>query len=942
MIRRAVMLAVALGLFLPASALASFGVKPGTEGFDVTLVKENGTPENRAGIHPHALNVDLRLNTDSGFSDGDLRDAHLALPAGLLINMTPVDECSPAAFRTPRQSPHEASLSGESCPDSSQVGVVAVKSGGVSRHFGLFDVASPYGDPLAIGFAPFGEQVLLASHMREEDSGLTLDLENLTQAVDVESLELEVWGTPWAHSHDGKRGNCLNEVTGGSHGTCAVPGLSEDKVYEAEVKSILTLPTSCAGPPQYALTLRSWGGAAAQASVQNHNAVGQPLPVEQCKNALTDANVNLTGDESGTGTGLVFDLAVDDGGGILNPGGIARPAIEEAVVSLPEGLSLNPSLGAGLGVCDEAEFARETATSLPGAGCPNAAKIGSVRVEGLMGLPEDLTGSVFLARPYENSFGSLLAVYMVASSARRGVVVKSAGKVELNPATGRMVVHFDELPSLLYTHFSLRFREGQRASFVSPPTCGTYAVQMDMHAWGRPAVLIQDSATFPIAHGERGGPCPGAAVPFRPGANAGSLNPQAGAFSPFVLYLSRSDGDQEITSYSATLPPGVLGKIAGVPFCPESAIAAAAAKSGLDELHDPSCPAASSIGHTEAGYGVGAILAYAPGGLYLAGPYNGSPLSVVAIDSAVVGPFDLGTVVIRSAIDVDPRSAQVTIDSSASDPIPHILGGVPLHLRDVRVYVDRPGFMVTPTSCEKFSIASTLTGSAAPFVDPRGAVGTATVPYQAFNCGALGFQPSFSLRLQGGLKRGTHPQLSATLVPRPGDANVKSAAVTLPPSLFLAQENIRGVCTRPQADANACPASSIVGQARAETPLLDEPLEGPVFLRSSDNLLPDLVTVLTGRGVRIVLEGRIDSHKGGIRVRFEGLPDAAVSKFTMTIFGGRKRGILVSAERLCRRPQLVEARFLGQANLGRAQRPRLAFKCGKKPTRRGGKRGGTR
>jgi hypothetical protein len=936
--RSAVAILALVGVLLaPAAASADFGFLPAGEGFDATLSKQNGTPENRAGVHPFALRVEIHRKLAGALGDGDLRDLRLAMPSGFLLNATPVGTCPLSLFATPRVSPHEESQSGESCPDDSQIGVVAVRSGlggHGTRHFGVFNVEAPYGSPLAVGFAPFGVPVVFSAHVREADAGLDLELDDLSQAIDLQSLDLTLWGTPWAHVHDAQRGNCLAETTGGSFGTCIVPGFLSEAGLQQATKSVLTLPTSCAGPLRWSLAAGSWQGATAAAEALSHNAAGQPLNLEACKNAATEPHVRLATDRAGTGTGLTFELEVDDGGGILNPEGIARPSIQTAEVRMPEGLTLNPSLGNGLEACTEAEFAREELGSAFGAGCPGASKVGNVEVEGMMGVDEELTGSLFVATPYANPFDSLLAVYVVASAPRRGLFVKATGGVELDPAGGRLEVSFEGLPRLLYTRFELTFREGQRPALVSPPACGTYQMQIDLRAWGRPNVLLQGADSFALIRGQGGGPCPAGAVPFSPGALAGSVSPQAGVSSPFYLNLTRTDAEQEITSYSAQLPPGVLGRIAGVPFCPDAAIAAAGGRSGTEELRNPSCPEASSIGRTLSGYGVGSVLAYAPGGLYLAGPYKGSPLSIVAIDAAVVGPFDLGTVVVRSAIDVDPRTAQVTIDSTASDPIPHILDGVPLHLRDIRVYVDRPGFTITPTSCERFSVVSTLTGSSAPFVNPRGATGQVTVPYRVLNCGALGFEPSFSLALSGGSKRGAHPQLRATFVPRVGDANVKAAAVTLPPSIFLDQRNIRDICTRAQAEADTCSAASVVGYAKAETPLMDEPLEGPVFLRSSSNPLPDLVTTLTGRGVRIVLEGRIDSHRGGIRARFEGLPDAPVSRFTMTIFGGRKRGLLVSAERLCRKPQVAEARFLGQAHLGRTLRPRLRMKC---PKRKGGR-----
>jgi hypothetical protein len=939
--------AILVALVLPRGADASFGFLPGTAGFDADVLKQDGTPENRAGVHPGSLRIHLERTMAGQFGDGDLRDLQLELPSGFLLNPVPIvapgalsrlDSCSPAEFRTPRVSPFESSLSGESCPDGSQVGVVAVRSsygGGTTRHLGVFNLDPPYGSPLALGFAPYGVPIVFTADVREADAGLTLILEDLSQAYDFQTFDLTIWGTPWAHSHDAQRGNCLAEPSGGSHGDCQVPGFPTPKSLEDATKSLLTLPTSCAGPMRWRLSARSWQGeTAAPDEVLSRNEKGDPLPVVECKNAATKAHMRLSTDRAATGSGLFFDLDVNDGGGILNPGGIARPSIRTARIELPEGLTLNPSLGNGLGVCAKTEFEREAVDTPPGGGCPNASKIGIVEVDGMMGQAQSLSGSLFLAAPYDNPFGTLLAVYMVAAAPQRGLFVKATGKVELDPGSGRMTMTFEDLPQLLYTHFGLQFRAGQRPALVAPPACGAYTMQMDLRAWGRPAVLLQDSDSFTIAAGETGAPCvAGATVPFGPGVRAGSVAPQAGASSPFFLNLTRADADQEITSYSTRLPPGVLGRIAGVPFCPDAAVEAARTRTGTAELQSPSCPAASAIGHTLSGYGVGAILAYAPGQLYLAGPYRGAPLSVVAVDSALIGPFDLGTVVVRSAIRVDPRSALVTIDSSASDPIPHILTGVPLHLRDIRLYVDRPGFMVNPTSCERFSVTSTMTGSAAPFTDPRAALATVAVPYQAFNCGSLGFAPRVALKLSGGVKRGSHQTLKVAIAPRAGDANIARTTVTLPPSVFLAQENIRDICSRAQFAADACPARSVVGAARANTPLLEAPLQGPVYLRASDNPLPDLVAVLRGRGVPIVLEGRVDSHRGGLRGRFAGLPDAPVSRFEMTIFGGRKRGILVSAENLCRSVQRAEVRLQAQHNSISVQQPKLRTKCAKKGKR---------
>lgn len=361
------------------------------------------------------------------------------------------------------------------------------------------------------------------------------------------------------------------------------------------------------------------------------------------------------------------------------------------------------------------------------------------------------------------------------------------------------------------------------------------------------------------------------------------------------------------------------------------AIEAARRAGGFEEEERPSCPAASEIGHTISGYGVGPALSFAPGSLYLAGPFHGSTLSIVAIDSAVVGPFDLGTVVVRSAIDVNPRTAQVSIDSTGSDPIPHIVDGIPIHLRDIRVYISRNHFTVNPTSCAPFSVLSTLTGSGATVGQPTlRSTATAPAPYQAFNCGSLPVAPRLKLRLRGGTERGQFPALRAELEPRAGDANIDSAKGTLPASEFLEQKHIKTICTRPQFARENCPAGSVYGTARAFSTLLAQPLEGPVYVRSApERKLPDLVADLHagGLGLRIVVVGHIDSVHGGLRGTVEGIPDAPVSRFVLSLRGG-KQGLLVNSQDTCGPRRRADARFIGHNNIGIHERPRLEVNCG--------------
>jgi hypothetical protein len=925
------LLAALAALGLPAAASASFGFRAGSDGFSVAAEKQGGGALTEAGKHPYALQAEVGLNTTGGQSDGDLRDLRLALPSGFLINPTAPGECSATAFHTPRSSPFEASQSGEKCPNSSQVGVLEVNRGGVQRSFGLYNLTPPFGAAASLGASPFGTPLIFDVHLREPDN-LELSLEGLPQSFDLQSIELSVWGTPWEAVHDAQRGNCLNEQTGGSWAASpAEQASAKCLVFEAapappsQIKSYLTMPTTpCEGTPlRYSLFADSWQGESASAAAST-------AAIEKCNAALSIVKLQLMSDAAAAPTGLAFNLAVNDGGGILNPGGTARPPIKQAILTLPEGLTINPSLGAGLGVCSEADFARESAGSEPGTGCPNSSKIGDVRLEGALGLAEALQGSLYLAAPHANPFGTLLALYMVARSPRRGLVVKSLGKLEPEEHTGRLVATFEDLPRLLYTHFALTLREGQRSTLLSPPLCGAYGAGLALASWAQPTVFSADSSTFFINHGQAGGPCPsGGAPPFHPGLLAGSINPSPRTYTPFYLRMTRSDAEQEITSYSASFPPGLLAKVAGIGECSEAAIAAAKARSGAEELANPSCPASSLIGHTLAGYGVGGVLAWAPGDLYLAGPFHGSTLSVVAIDAARIGPFDLGVVVVRTAVRIDPRSAQASIDAAGSDPIPHIIAGIPIHVRDIRVFVDRPDFTLNGTSCDPLSVSSRLAGAGADFFSAADdSTATSSQRYQLLGCGALGFKPRLGLALVGATKRARHPALRATLTPRPGDANIGAVSVTLPPSVFLAQEHLKSICTKAQFAREACPADSVYGHARALTPLLEAPLEGPVYVRSSSNRVPDLVMSLHGRGVSVEVICRIDSSRGGLRGNCDSLPDAPVSKFVMTLPGG-KRSLLVNSEELCAKPQRANARFLAQNNATAVLHPRIAVKCRK-------------
>lgn len=924
-----VLVASAICLWSPATSSAEFGF----QSFSVDVTAEGGSaPFSVAGGHPYSFVTEVDFNREGASSDGDLRDLTVDLPPGFIENPSVVTRCGPGLFAAHRDSPFEESRSGESCPDMSQVGAVTLETsrgGGEERTFGLFNLLPPVGAPYRLGFAPYGVPLVLTPHVRESSGefGVSLNLRNFTQQYDLRSLKFEIWGVPWSIAHDTRRGNCLNELDPElGRAKCPIRPQNPDH----DLQAYLTLPTTCGGPLRFEATATAWGQTGSVSATDSED------PVEGCGD-LPFAPVptgSLSTNRTTTPTGFVFTLD-GNSNNLLFPPGRASSQVRRAVVTLPEGMTVNPAVAGGLVTCSEAQFAAETVASPPGAGCPNASKIGELRVDSPLAEGE-IEGSMFFAEPYENRFGTLLALYLVAKSPERGILVKVAGKVLTDPGTGQMTATFDDLPQLPYSHLDVRFRASQRSPMATPPTCGTYTARIDLAPWQDPSSVRHFTSEFKLGAGVGGGPCPAGGFPFAPAAAGGAVNPSASAYSPFYLHLTRNDAEQEITSYSATLPPGLLGRLAGIPYCPEEAIAAAQRQSGAESQLAPACPAASLIGHTYTGYGVGATPAYVPGTLYLAGPYHGAPLSIVAIDSAKVGPFDLGTVVIRSAIRIERQTAQVSIDSAASDPIPHILAGIPLQLRDIRIYIDRPGFMVNPTNCAPLSLVSDLTGAGSLLSSPSDDASTSvTSPFQVSNCSALGFAPRLAISMRGGHKRGDHPALRAVVTPRAGDANIGAATVTLSPKVFLAQENLDTVCTPKQFAAHTCPRGSIYGRATAITPLLGEPMTGPVYLRTnnSERDLPDLVAAIAGRGIEIDVLGKIDSHHGGLRARFDRVPDAPLTKFTMNLFGGR-RGILSNATDICVNPQVGSAKFRGADDAVHTFRVPLRAKCKAKKGRR--------
>jgi hypothetical protein len=946
-------------------------VRFGVEEFALRPEEEGGETATRAGSHPFQLTntVTFNRNSSNPLTPPALpRNLHFRLPAGQLGNPTALPQCSDLDFATILEG-GQANL----CPADTALGATAVTISTFGEEQTLtvpvFNLIPATGEPARFGFEVLANPVILDTEVRSgpgpggeaPDYGVNVNVSNITQLIGFISATTTFWGAPADVSHNESRGwGC---IAGGRYAKEA--GQVCTPSAEAKPDPFLTMPTNCAAPYVPALDGASWptqdapdGFTFPAIPYQLQSGGGNSLPVGACNQVPFSPQIKAepTSDAATSPTGLNFDINVDDEG-LRNSEGLAQSQLKKAVVTLPQGFTTNPSVAEGLKACSFAEY---ESTTVESGGCNQESKIGNVEIESPL-VEQKVLGSLYVAQQKQNPNNNLLTIYLVARNSELGILIKQALRITPDPLTGQLTTEVDNVPELPFNHFHLEFRQGQRSPLITPPACGNYTIEAALYPWSNPTEPVHDESSFQITQGPEGLGCPsGGLPPFHPHLEAGSENPTAGAYSPFYTDISRKDSEQEITRFSIKLPTGMLAKLKGVSECSDAQVAAAKAREheggGAEEEAAPSCPANSLVGHSDVGTGVGTVLAYAPGKLYLAGPYHGSPISLVSITAAKVGPFDLGTVVVRFALDVNHETAEVSVDGANSDPIPHIIDGIPVHLRDIQATVDRPGFTLNPTSCAKKSTASTILGSGLNFASSSDDVPvTVSSPFQVGNCASLGFKPKLALNLVGKkTHRGALPAFKAVLTyPKGGSyANIAKAQVTLPGSEFLEQGHLKNVCTRKIFETGAnpgenCPKNSIYGKARATTPLLDQPLEGPVYLRTGyGTRLPELAAALNGPQISITLAGTIDSvHQKGtegsrIRNTFAVVPDAPVEKFTLELKGGKK-GLLVNSTDVCKGTHKALAAFTGQNGKLDEYEPALKAQCGKSGgKKKGGKKKG--
>ncbi|HEX5762865.1 MAG TPA: hypothetical protein VFY04_07075 [Solirubrobacterales bacterium] len=906
----------------------------GFQNFDSEVIDAGGEDFKQAGGHPFSAGVGFDFNVRRGLSSAQgmdfaqddsieaPRQVKLDLPRGLVAN----------ALAVPTLCAGVADVIASTCPAGSAVGLIDVDiHDGIfansTASMPIFAIEPERGLPAQFAFAhttALNNVFTISPRLRPEDGyAISLDASPSTVSIELRSL------------HQGLFCGFGAKVTGNTFEGCR-----EASDPQANPLPLVTNPTRCTGaPPTVKVSADSWEHPGSFVSAE----AVDPLP-ENCEavDFQPEFSIVPTNNQADTPTGVEVEIEMPTGG-LESKTGRAQANLNNAVVTLPQGMALNPAASHGLSSCTPAQVKLGSNADPE---CPLSSQVGTIEIDTPL-IRETLKGHAFLASQRDNPFKSTLGLYLVFSSEKDGITIKVAGKLETDPQTGRITSSFVENPEAPFSRLSLKFNSGPRAPLINPPRCGTYAIRSELSPWSAASPanptkeeIVADDHVYQVTSGPNGGPCPEGALD--PSFDAGLKNAVAGSKSPFVLKLSRADGSERLTGLDLTMPKGLVAYLKGVASCPEHVLAgiSTAELTGRGELSSPACPAASQIGTVQAGAGAGPYPFYAPGRAYLAGPYKGAPLSIAVVTPAVAGPFDLGNVVVRNAVHVDRKTARVSV---VSDPIPTILHGILLDVRDVRVNIDREGFTAAPTGCERQSVEAQISGQGGGSVNR-------SVPFGLGDCAALGFKPKLDLRLFGGTKRGAHPRLRATLTARAGDANIAGTAVTLPRSEFLDQANIRTICTRVQFAAGQggganCPAASVYGHATAITPLLDGPVTGPVYLRSSDNKLPDLVAALRGpdrQPIEAELVGRVDSIRGGIRTTFEGVPDVPVTKFTLTMQGGGKKGLLVNSRNICAGANRARIEMDAQNGRQITLRPKLKATCGKArkaKKRRGGAKG---
>jgi hypothetical protein len=986
-----VLVAIAGSLFAVSVASATEAEPLSIEKFTMQTVNQYDEPYTftQAGGHPIGLATTIRFASeeieDKGNHDRDLvptrdpKDIVVSPPAGLLGNPNP---------KQFPQCPIRYVVEERHCPADTQVGTQRLLwFGGKQNLAPVVNLTPEKGQSAEFGLETGSAiTVLLTAHVvrvpnRAGSSapayGLTLVSRDIPNAR-IELVEDEVlfWGVPADPIHDKMRGKHCELLSGEAGGVAQLRRLcEEDRTNEGSASDpsgvppapFLTLPTDCsAGPLTANVRADSWEepGAVREGRYSGFQESTATLPpVTGCGLLQFEPKVQVAPDTSladaPVGLGVNLQVPLDE-----DPETVATPQLRNAAVTLPAGLSINPGVVAGIAACNESgpeginfegpESEEENISGelqLAPGHCPDASTIGEAEAESPL-QPEPLKGHVYLARPgcgaagqhectaQDAADGNLYQLYLelggTGALGDTGVNLKVRLKTEANPATGQLTTVAEDNPEFPFSELRIRLNGGAQASLANPAACGPALTTTDLTPWSAPGHTPEglltagtpDSSPFSsyLVTG-----C-GSTVPFAPGFSSGTVTPNAGQFSSFTMNLSRQDREQYLKGVQIHIPPGLSGVLASVPLCEEPLAASG------------HCPESTRIGTTRVASGAGSNPFELEGVVYLTKGYGGAPFGLSIVTNAVAGPFNLGLVVVRARINVDPTDASLTVTTDETGPyaIPQILDGVPLRLKRITVNIDRPGFMFNPTSCNAQQVTGVISGS-------QNATATVASPFAVGGCQSLAFKPSFKVSTAGKTSKANGASLDVKLAYPKGslgsEANIKSVKVDLPKQLPSRLTTLQKACTAQVFASNPsnCPAASIVGIVKANTPLLPVELSGPVyFVSHGGEAFPSLIVVLQGDGVRVDLTGATFISRQGITSStFKTVPDVPVNTFELYLPEG-KFSALAANGNLCTSKLVMPTEFTAQNGAVLKQSTKLTVtgcpktKTAKKPKKKQG------
>jgi hypothetical protein len=881
--------------------------------FTAALIGADGLVESQAGAHPYGLftpfafNGSIREDPHGGYADTsvqDPRDIVVDLPVGVAGSGTSAARCTLARLASNPKSERQGQ---SGCPAGSIVGHIntsPVETDEVDSP--VYNLIPEHGHAAELGFvdAVNTTHVLYVS-LAPTPAGYVLRTTS-SEIPQIKILEVlaQVYGDPAARVR-------------------ALEGVEEGKAYVYGTKRgdvpTFTNPAGCNGGPLVTTVhLDSWQ------SQGSYNADGTPdFSDPRWVRSAFESEPATMGCEALAGlfnpglsavvspgvadspTGLDVGVRVPQSEGVENLG---TPPLRNTVVTLPEGMTVDPSSANGLGVCSEAQIGWQGSTPAGAGelenfnaappGCPDASKVGTLELE-TPALPSEackeatvplqecpnaserektpLSGSIYVAKQDENPFASLLALYFVVDDPRTGVIVKLPAEVQADPVTGRLTTVLKDTAQFPFSELRTHFFAGDTAALKAPASCGSFALTSVLTPWSAPqsGPPATPSASFEVAQAPGG--CAGQG--FAPSFTAGTASSRAGAFSSFGVTFSRQDGEQTVGGVSITMPPGLLGILKGITLC------------GEPQAAQGTCPSGSLIGEATAAVGAGRSPYWVHGGqVYLTGPYNGGPFGLSIVVPTTAGPYTLtgnagvGKEVVRASIRVNPVTAQIVV---VSDPLPSILQGIPLDIRTVHVDITRGGFIFNPTSCDTMAVAGMLSST-------QGVSTNVSSRFQAAGCAGLAFKPSFTVSTQAKTSKKAGASLDVKVASGPGQANIRSVAVTLPKALPSRLSTIQQACPDSVFNANpaSCPIGSDIGVATAVTPVLASPVAGPAYLVSHGGAaFPDLVIVLQGEGVTLDLDGSINIKKQVTSSAFNSVPDAPISTFELKLPEGPHSGL---------------------------------------------------